>query len=50
MLEEYKHPDILIGGHPLELDFFFPQLRLAVEYQVTKNIAVGNVPKGTTTL
>ena len=30
LLEEYKHPDF---GN-LELDYFYPQLNLAIEYQV----------------
>jgi hypothetical protein len=35
VLEEYKHPDITTNsGYPLELDFFYPQLNIAVEYQV----------------
>jgi hypothetical protein len=34
VFEEYKHPDLLSDGGPLELDFFYPQLKLAVEYQV----------------
>jgi hypothetical protein len=33
-LEEYKHPDIITAsGRPLELDFFFPHINLAFEYQ-----------------
>ena len=37
-VEDYKHPDIVTSsGYPLELDFFFPQLNLAFEYQVGKN-------------
>ena len=34
VFEEFKHPDILVGKLPLELDFFYPELRLALEYQV----------------
>jgi hypothetical protein len=35
MLEEYRHPDLYnASSHFLELDFFFPKLKLAVEYQV----------------
>jgi hypothetical protein len=35
-LEEYRHPDILTSsGYPLELDLFYPKLKIAVEYQVT---------------
>ena len=30
LLEEYRHPDI----ENLELDYFFPQYNLAIEYQV----------------
>ena len=38
MLEDYRHPDIyLSSGYPLEIDFFFPNLNLAFEYQVKKN-------------
>jgi hypothetical protein len=34
---DYKHPDIVThAGYPLELDFFYPQLQIAVEYQVTQ--------------
>jgi hypothetical protein len=36
VLEEYKHPKIIsASGRKLELDFFFPQLNLAFEHQVT---------------
>jgi hypothetical protein len=36
VLEDYRHPDIVTSpGNPLELDFFYPQLNIAVEYQVT---------------
>jgi hypothetical protein len=36
VLEEYRHPDIIsIAGIPLQLDFFYPQLNIAFEYQVT---------------
>ena len=35
MLEEYKHPDIVsASGQFFELDYFFPHLNLAIEYQV----------------
>jgi hypothetical protein len=35
VLEEYKHPDITVtSGRTLELDFFYPQLNLAIELQV----------------
>jgi hypothetical protein len=35
VLEEYKHPDLLVStGYPLELDFFYPQINVAIEYQV----------------
>jgi hypothetical protein len=34
LLEEYRHPDIVTAiGHPLELDYFFPNLNLAAEFQ-----------------
>jgi hypothetical protein len=32
-MEDYRHPDV-ITSRPLELDFFYPQLNVAVEYQV----------------
>jgi hypothetical protein len=36
VLEEYRHPDIVSQtGNLLELDYFYPKLNLAVEYQVT---------------
>jgi hypothetical protein len=36
VLEEYKHPDLFSAeGKPFELDLFYPQLNIAVEYQVT---------------
>lgn len=50
VLEEYRHPDIVTpSGAPLELDFFYPQLKVAVEYQV---ILVASIVtfKGTTAL
>ena len=34
MLEEYRHPE-LESSIARELDFYFPRLNLAVEYQVT---------------
>ena len=35
VLEEYRHPDIVTSsGGSLELDFFYPELKIAVEYQV----------------
>jgi hypothetical protein len=35
VLEEYRHPDIAaLTGNPLELDFFYPRLNIAFEYQV----------------
>jgi hypothetical protein len=34
ILEDYRHPDIITDGKRLELDLFYPQLKLAVEYQV----------------
>ncbi len=33
--EEFKHPEITGNFKTLELDFFFPRLNLAFEYQVT---------------
>ena len=34
VFEEYRHPDIMsTSGYPLELDFFYPQINIAVEYQ-----------------
>lgn len=36
MLEEFRHPDIVVSsGIPLELDYYFPKLHLAIEYQVS---------------
>jgi ATP-dependent DNA ligase len=36
VFEEYRHPDMISpSGHAYELDFFFPQLNIAVEYQVS---------------
>jgi hypothetical protein len=35
VLEEYRHPDIVTSkGRHLELDLFYPQLKIAFEYQV----------------
>jgi hypothetical protein len=35
VLEEYRHPDIVAqAAIPLELDFFYPRLNIAFEYQV----------------
>jgi hypothetical protein len=52
VLEEYKHPDIITSnGKPLELDFFYPQLNIAFEFQVqiqVEKILTNN--KGKTTL
>jgi hypothetical protein len=39
VLEEYRHPQIVsAAGHFLELDFFYPKLNIAFEFQVTQNI------------
>jgi hypothetical protein len=48
VLEEFRHPSVVIEtGSPLELDFFFPQLRVAVEYQVSQKVSFKlKVPKG----
>ena len=47
LLEEYRHPDV----SNLELDFFFPQYKLAFEYQVKKSKSQSLIKKsGTTTL
>jgi hypothetical protein len=33
-LEEYRHPELIsVTGRQLELDFFYPKLNVAVEYQ-----------------
>ena len=38
MLEEYRHPELITpAGRQLELDFYYPKLNLAVEYQVLNN-------------
>jgi hypothetical protein len=49
-VEEYKHPEILYAsGHSLELDLFYPQFKLAFEYQVLiLKFAIINVLLGTT--
>jgi hypothetical protein len=45
VFEEYKHPDIQSAqGGPLELDYFYPQLKLAVEYQVSLRYGKFSVP------
>ena len=36
MLEEYRHPDLFNSSSSfLELDYFFPKLKLALEFQVS---------------
>lgn len=51
VLEEYRHPDIVApSGIPLQLDFFYPRLKLAFEYQVQQNNVNILIFKGTTTL
>jgi hypothetical protein len=38
VLEEYKHPDLTTpGGYPVELDFYYPQIKIAVEYHVEQH-------------
>ena len=34
VLEDYRHPDIVISSFALELDFFYPKLNIAFEFQV----------------
>ncbi len=35
-MEDYRHPEITGNtGRNLEIDFFYPRLNLAIEYQVT---------------
>ena len=35
VFEDYRHPDIVFpSGFPVELDFFYPRLNIAIEYQV----------------
>jgi hypothetical protein len=44
VLEEYKHPDLIsTSGRNLELDFFYPQFKLAIEFQVTCSFNYCNV-------
>jgi hypothetical protein len=51
VFEEYKHPDIVSPmGHKLELDYFYPHLKLALEYQVFKNNSMNIQLKGCSTL
>jgi hypothetical protein len=39
--EEYKHPDVISpSGYPLEFDYFYPKLNIAIEYQVKKYFLV----------
>jgi hypothetical protein len=34
VLEDYRHPDIVTAaGKPFELDYFYPRLKLAFEFQ-----------------
>lgn len=40
LLEEYKHPDIISNNYSLELDYYFPQFQLALEYQVMQIVSV----------
>jgi hypothetical protein len=50
IIEEYKHPKIISNkGHNLELDFYFPRLNLAFEYQVMYHFPFVNL-LGRTTL
>jgi hypothetical protein len=36
VLEDYRHPDIIMpSGFPVEFDYFYPSLNVAVEYQVS---------------
>ena len=47
VLEDYKHPDLSSSsGYPLELDFFYPKINLAFEYQVNKNYCICLTIKG----
>ena len=47
MLQDFRHPDI---GN-LEFDFYFPQYKLAFEYQVQSlNLQENNKNKGNSTL
>jgi hypothetical protein len=46
-MEEYKHIDMTTeASYPLELDFYYPRLKLAFEYQVSMEIAIFLSPKG----
>jgi hypothetical protein len=40
VLEEYRHPDILVSNYPLELDFYYPKLNLALESQVSVFVVI----------
>jgi hypothetical protein len=44
ILDEYKHPDIVSpSGRNLELDFFYPRLNIAFEYQVFQDSCDNNI-------
>lgn len=46
VLEDYKHPDIVVSSVPLELDFFYPSKNLAFEFQVFNILIIFNYWKG----
>ena len=52
MLENYRHPDIVnpITERKLELDYYYPELKIAFEYQVILDRYAILMYKGETSL